>query len=189
MMRVTIILFKKVTNMATRSFGSSLFLIASLLFISACSSTMETKNSNFIADERSNQSSKITLHVCRPASMLQGHATGGLAINDEAVTEIGNNEKYAIDIPKTKPITIDFYLPKLSFVDKKQKLSINLTNPVDEIYLLSTVEHANTKAGIVMLALIGSGPDFRWGIRITKEAEFKELCDKAPIKYFKHKTI
>ena len=175
--------------MTNRVKKKSIFWIILILITSACSSTMDTKTLNFVSNERSIQSSKRTLHVCRPASMLQGHATGGLAINDEAVTEIGNNENYVIDIPNNKPLKIDFYLPKLTLADKKEKLSLSLTNPADEIYLLTTVEHANTKVGIAMLALLGSGPDFRWSIRITKESEFKELCDQAPIKYFKHKSI
>ena len=86
-------------------------IIGAALINVSCTSSVGSKNVDFISGQSQATGGKNTIVICRPSAINQAFDSAGLTINNSPVTEIGSGQLYSVDIVKTNRLELQFTLP------------------------------------------------------------------------------
>lgn len=154
----------------------NLYIVLALMFtlsVTGCS-TMSAKNTQFIHQKKDSNKPSMTVMLCRPSSIMATLSSVGVMINGEPAMDLGNNEKWSIELPN-KPIQqFKFVLPNdrsfnLQVPDSKNKTYIVFTITLDSFYVVA-VTH-------------------KWQAKIVSEEGFNSECKSSKIQDLKHISL
>jgi hypothetical protein len=154
----------------------NLYIVVVLIFalsVTGCS-TMSAKNTQFTHQKKDSNKPSMTVMLCRPSSIMATLSSVGIMINGEPAMDLGNNEKWSIELPN-KPIQqFKFVLPNdrffnLQVPDSKNKTYIVFTITLDSFYVVA-VTH-------------------KWQAKIVSEEVFNSECKSPKIQDLKHISL
>lgn len=152
------------------------FLILVMVFslsMTGCTS-MGAKNTQFIHQKKSSNKPSMTVMLCRPNSIMATLSSVGVMINGEPAMDLGNNEKWSIELPVNSMQQFKFVLPNdrffnLQIPDSKNKTYVVFTITLDSFYVIA-VTH-------------------KWQAKIVSQQVFDSECKASKIQDLKHISL
>jgi len=144
-----------------------------IVLLSGCSS-MREKNTQFAFEKKASDKPSQTVMICRPQSIMFTFSDVGVMVNGAPAFDLGNNEKWSLELPPQTFQQFKFVTPTDQTFDLRvpstaPKTYVMLTVKLDQFYVLVSIH--------------------KWEAKIVDEATFNQECSGSKVMDLKHKSL